>query len=170
MRGRLKGGGDKRGGALEMKTASLSSSSPRLVSAPHHGSWLSLPSLVDHGVHELEDVHGTKLEGAARAQHRGLVDALPVDKGVGVRAVGRHGHHALAVHEVAVVGQDPRAEQLEREKTGEKRTVSATSPGRSSRVNSSYIRGSTSKSNWNCTFIFAEKSDDMSSVFVLTRV
>lgn len=83
------------------------------MSAPHHGGWFSLHSLVEHRVHELKDVRRTKLEGGARTQHRGLVDPLPVDEGVGVQAVRRHGHHAFTVHEVAVVGQDPRAEQLE---------------------------------------------------------
>lgn len=39
--------------------------SPRLVSAPHHGSGFLLPSLVMHWVHKLKDVRGTKLECGA---------------------------------------------------------------------------------------------------------
>lgn len=80
--------------------------------APRNGR-LPLPSLVEHRVHELEDVSGAELDGGTRTQHRRLGDALPVHKRVGVGAVRRHGHHAFAVHEVAVVGQDPWAEQLE---------------------------------------------------------
>lgn len=83
------------------------------MSTPHHGGRLSLPSLVEHRVHKLEDVRLAKLEGGARAQHRRLSDPLPVDEGVGVGAVRRHRHHAFTVHEVAVVGQNPRTEQLE---------------------------------------------------------
>ena len=82
------------------------------MSAPHHGRRLPLPALVEHRVHELEDVGGAELEGGARAQHRCLGDALSVDEGVGVGAVWRHRHHALAVHQVAVVGENPRAQQL----------------------------------------------------------
>ena len=94
------------------------SPSPGLVSAPHHGGRFPLPSLVEHRVHELEDVRRTELEGRTRTQHRRLCDSLPVDKGVSIWAVRRHRHHTFTVHEVAVVGQDPRTEQLEGNKDG----------------------------------------------------
>lgn len=87
--------------------------SPRLVSAPHHGSRFLLSPLVIHRVHKLKDVRGAKLEGGAWTQHRGLSNALAIDEGVCVGAVRRHRHHAVGVHEVAVVRQDPRAQQLE---------------------------------------------------------
>lgn len=102
---------------LEVKTLHsdthkpFSQSSPRLVSAPRYGRF-SLPSLVKHRVHEFEDVSRTELDGGARTQHRRLDNALPVYKRVCVRAMRRHCHHAFAVHEVAVVGQNPRTEQL----------------------------------------------------------
>lgn len=89
----------------------FSHSSPRLVSASRHGRF-SLPSLVEHRVHEFEDVGRTELDGGARTQHSRLDNALPVYKRVCVRAVRRHSHHAFAVHEVAVVGQNPRTKQL----------------------------------------------------------
>lgn len=90
------------------------SRSPGFVSAPHGGVRVPLPSLVDHGVHELEDVRRAKLQRGSGSQHSGLCDALAVHEGVGVVAVRRHRHHAFAVHQVAVVRQDPRAEQLQK--------------------------------------------------------
>lgn len=86
--------------------------SPGLVSAPHGGGLISLPPLVKQGVHKLEDVSGAEQQGGARVQHRGLGDALPVYEGVCVGAVRCHRHHALAVHQVAVVGQDSWAQEL----------------------------------------------------------
>lgn len=109
---------------LEVKTVhfhtntitTFSFPSPRFVPAPHHRGWFSLPSLVEHRVHKLKDMCRTKLEGGARTQHRCLCNSLPVDKGVGVWAVRRHGHHTFTVHEVAVVGQNPWTYQLEEKK------------------------------------------------------
>lgn len=86
--------------------------SPRLVSAPHHGSGFLLAPLVIHRVHKLKDVCRTKLECGAWTQHRRLSNSLPIDEHVCVRAVRRHRHHAVGVHEVAVVRQDPRTQQL----------------------------------------------------------
>lgn len=97
--------------------------SPRLVSAPHHGSGFLLPSLVIHWVHKLKDVRGTKLECGAWTQHRRLSNPLPVDERVCIRAVRRHRHHAVSVHEVAVVRQNSRTQQLDVSRAGTRAQV-----------------------------------------------
>lgn len=83
------------------------------MSAPHHGPGLLLSPLVIHRVHKLKDVCRTKLERGARTQHCCLSHSLAIDEGVCIRAVWSHCHHAVRVHEVAVVRQNSRTNQLD---------------------------------------------------------
>lgn len=82
--------------------------------------------MVKHRVNKLKDMWGTKLECRAWAQHCCLGNSLPIYKGICIRAVRGHSYHTVSVHQVAVVRQNSRTQQLNINKGGYISTNSAT--------------------------------------------